>query len=182
MLHRGADSFDIKNAYFTTLSALANSRHGISYASLPGYRAPLFFRGMTTDILNFRQIFMQKEYSFKFASTPRRILDLGAYCGYAAVYLANRFPSAEILCVEPSPDNFRLLSMNTAAYENIRTVNAAVWPRPTKLGLVYKVGGDWGSVFAEQQDGKGDIQALTIAEILRLACCNQIEMSGLLPK
>ena len=169
LLYRGVDSFNVLDAYFRTLSTLATSRPGILYASLPGYCAPLFFRGMSTDIFNLRQIFVQKEYSFKFVGTPKRILDLGAYCGYAAVYLANRFPSAEIFCVEPSPENSQLLRMNTAPYENIRTVNAAAWHRTTKLRLVDKVGGDWGSVFAEQDDAEGGIPGLTILQILQLA-------------
>jgi FkbM family methyltransferase len=78
---------------------------------------------------NFAQIFLNREYGFPIPFKPRRILDLGAYVGFAAIFLAQRFPDAEIVCVEPSAENFRLLMLNTSAYSNIRQINAAVWSR-----------------------------------------------------
>ena len=90
---------------------------------------------MTSDVFNLRQIFENEEYAFGTSATPRRILDLGAYAGYAAVWFANRFPDAEIFCVEPSPANFRMLSLNTLPYEQIRRIQGAVWDRSTALEI-----------------------------------------------
>jgi FkbM family methyltransferase len=158
------------DAYFGILECLSDNSFGLLYASLPGYRAPLFFRGMKTDLLNMRQIFWHDEYGFEFSERPRRILDLGAYGGYSAVYLANRFPDAEIVCIEPSPTNFRLLSINTEPYENIKRLLGAVWHRSAQLDLIERVGGDWGSVFGEHTTGTAArVQAYTVPEILRFA-------------
>lgn len=169
LLHRSPSNLGLMDAYFTGLLALSRSGFGVMHASLPGYDPPIFFRGMTTDIFNMQQIFRHKEYGFEFASPPGRILDLGAYGGYAAIFLANRFPNAEIVCVEPSRTNFRLLCMNTLPYENIRRVHGAVWHEPARLSLVDRIGGDWGSIFGEQHGTQSEgVQAYTVPGLLNL--------------
>jgi FkbM family methyltransferase len=55
-----------------------------------------------------------------------RVLDLGANVGFAAMLLAERYPYAEIVCVEPAPDTFVVLRANTAGFERIRALNLAV--------------------------------------------------------
>jgi FkbM family methyltransferase len=170
-LHRDPDNASLLDLYFTTLFQLSCNSFGVMHASLPGYPAPLFFRGMTTDVHNMRQIFQHKEYAFDLGARPQRILDLGGYAGYAAVFLANRFPNAEIVSIEPSPTNFRILRINTSVYENIRAVHGAVWHRSTQLVAAGRIDGDWGSVFHERADGGTDagVRAFTGAEILELA-------------
>jgi hypothetical protein len=96
--------------YFKLLTEISRSL-GLIDARLPGCRFPLYLRGMTSDVNNLRQIFENQEYELRTNAEPRRILDLGAYAGYAAVWFANRFPDAEIVCVEPSPANFRMLAV-----------------------------------------------------------------------
>jgi FkbM family methyltransferase len=170
LLHRNPNNLGLMDAYLAVLQALSRNSFGIMHASLPGYAPPLYFRGMTTDVLNIRQIFRDLEYAFEFASPPRRILDLGAYGGYAAIFLANRFPDAEIVCVEPSRTNFRLLRMNTLPYENIKQVHGAVWSHPTQLRLIERIGGDWGSIFDEREGSELDgVRAYTVLELLELA-------------
>ncbi len=140
------------------------------HASLPGYDSPLFFRGMTTDLFNMQQIFQHREYGFDFQQQPHRILDLGAYGGYAAVYFANRFPNAQILCVEPSPTNFRLLCLNTAPYENVKRIHGAIWHKATRLQLTEQIGGDWGNVFHERNDESTmGVPAYTVTDVINSA-------------
>jgi FkbM family methyltransferase len=55
-----------------------------------------------------RCIFDEKEYAVPIPSA-RSILDLGANCGFGALYFANLFPEAQIACVEPVPWNIRAL-------------------------------------------------------------------------
>ncbi len=43
---------------------------------------------------------------------PATILDLGSHAGYTAVYFARRWPTADLVCVEPCPENLRLLKIN----------------------------------------------------------------------
>jgi methylase of polypeptide subunit release factors len=117
----------LRAQYFAQLETLARQHVGLCDARLPEYDHPLFFRAGTSDIANLLQIFRDGEYDFALHATPRRILDLGAYVGYAAVYLARRFPAAEIFCIEPSPSSFRMLLLNTLPYRAISHLNAAVW-------------------------------------------------------
>jgi FkbM family methyltransferase len=116
---------------------------------------PLYFRGGSSDLANFDQIFGLEELSVPLPQPPARILDLGAYVGYAAVYLAQMFPEAEIVCVEPSPANFRLLTLNTSAYPRIRRLNGAVWSRSTTLAVDGYELGDWGTHFTTCLGDKG---------------------------
>jgi FkbM family methyltransferase len=105
--------------------------------------------------------------SLPLAKTPARILDLGAYVGYAAVYLAHLYPLAEIVCVEPSPANFRLLALNTSAYPRIRRFNGAVWSHSTNLAVAGHELGDWGAHFTAAADAAGTT-AWAVEDILRL--------------
>lgn len=159
----------MRAAYFAHLEALARQHVGLCDARLPEYAHPLFFRAGTSDIANLLQIFRDGEYDFALHATPRRILDLGAYVGYAAVFLARRFPAAQIFCIEPSPSSFRMLLLNTLPYRAISHLNAAVWRQAGRLALAGLHGGDWGNQLAEPADPKaGGIVCHGVADLLRL--------------
>ena len=128
---------------------------------------PLAIRANTSDVMNFRQIFLHQEYGFEFPYVPRRILDLGAYAGYAAVFFANRFPTAQIACLEPSTANFKILAINTQAYDNIEIIPGAAWHRPTFLAMSGNVGGHWGTTFSEQSTQTSKlVRAYTVNELM----------------
>ncbi len=70
---------------------------------------------LTADYLaTLRGVFLEDEYACGqfFASPPKRILDLGANIGLAALYLNAVFPGAEFICLEPDPRNVPLLRKN----------------------------------------------------------------------
>jgi hypothetical protein len=92
---------------------------------LPEITTPLLFRGGSSDVWNMQQVFMNRQYDVEILE-PHKILNLGAYVGYTAVYFANRFPTASIISVEPPGSNFDTLVANTAAYPNIRCLPAAL--------------------------------------------------------
>src|ERR1700722_6708118 len=139
---------------------------GLDTIVIPELMNPLYFRCGSSDLANFDQIFGQQEFSLPLAQPPARILDLGAYVGYAAVYLAHRFPAAEIVCVEPSAANFKVLTLNTAAYPRIRRMNGAVGTRPAPLVVSGHELGDGGAPSAAAPAGAGT-QAWSVDEILR---------------
>jgi FkbM family methyltransferase len=141
------DNPEQRTAYRALLERINRTTLGLSTITLPELPYPLYFRGGSSDLHNFDQIFGLKELSVPLARPPARILDLGAYVGYAAVYLAQVFPEAEIVCVEPSPANFKLLTLNTAPYPRIRRLNGAVWSTSTQVALGGHELGDWGAQF-----------------------------------
>ena len=163
-LQNAPSNAQLRRSYFVKLFHLARTHVGLTAARLPELSHPLFFRCGTSDILNMLQIFQRQEYGSVIPHTPARILDLGAYAGYAAVFLANRFPAAEILAVEPSPANYRMLQMNTLPYRAIRTLQAAVWDRTARLEVAARDTGDWGNIL-RQADG-GDIAGFSVADLL----------------
>jgi FkbM family methyltransferase len=127
---------------------------------------PLYLRSGSTDFRNFMQIFQNGEYNFPMPFKLRTILDLGAYVGFAAVFLALRFPDAEIVCVEPSASNFRLLTLNTGAYPNIRCINAGVWGESSPLEFSRYTPGDWGMHLTAAPADGDSIPGLSLPAIL----------------
>lgn len=68
------------------------------------------------------EVFEHEYYRLPLRGPPRTILDLGANIGLSAVYFARLFPDAELACVEPAPDNVRMLARNL----ELNSVSAAV--------------------------------------------------------
>jgi FkbM family methyltransferase len=185
-MQRQPDDIAVREAYFDCLLRISQTHFGAIFASLPEIRTPMMFRGASSDVLNLTNIFSYAEDPGKYAygvygidmPEPRRILDIGAYCGYSAVYFANRFQDAEIVCIEPPGANFDVLAANTAAYANIRCVPAAIWPRRTHVLAAGHVSGDWGNVYAEAPDlgAPSAIPAYTIDEVLELVGWDSVDL------
>jgi FkbM family methyltransferase len=154
------------NEYFALLRKIDRNCCGILDFRWPGVSSPFYMRCGSSDLSNFGQMFIAEEYGFPLDFTPARILDLGAYAGYAASYLAKRFPHAEMVCIEPSVANFQILTLNTAAYSRIRRLNVAVWGHSSNLDVASTVGGDWGVRLTESDDRGTGLPALSIADIL----------------
>jgi FkbM family methyltransferase len=68
------------------------------------------------------EVFEHQYYRLPLVHRPATILDLGANIGLSAVYFARLFPDAVLACLEPAPDNLRLLCRNLA----LNGVRAAV--------------------------------------------------------
>jgi FkbM family methyltransferase len=60
------------------------------------------------------EVFEHEHYRLPLERTPQTILDLGANIGLSSVYFARLFPAAQLACVEPAPDNVRMLARNLA--------------------------------------------------------------------
>jgi FkbM family methyltransferase len=179
-------SLQIRTRYFELLNSLSRSHFGLFFAIFPEIATPLIFRSASSDLHNLEQIYLAYswgdgdfyygDYGFDIP-TPSRILDLGAYCGYTGVYFANRFPQAEIVCVEPSAPSFRLLLANTAPYPNIRCLPAAVWHERTELEPAGHLLGDWGNYFAPTGGcrAEGTVPGYTISEILQMHGWDEVD-------
>jgi FkbM family methyltransferase len=155
--------------YLSVLERISSTHTGILSFHWPSTSYPIYFRCGSSDLWNFKQIFLGHEYGFAMPYTPRRIVDLGAYVGYAAIYFLERFPSASLIAVEPSPDNFRLLTLNTAAYSNIRRLNVAVWGSTSRMAMEPYRAGDWGGRLVVASEPSDQIQALSLADVLDTA-------------
>ena len=93
---------------------------------------PFFFRPIVEDVAIIESIFGSQEYQLPLNNfQPKLILDCGGNIGCAAVYFANKYPTAQIYSVEPEKENFTLLKYNTALYNNVHWINSALWDKET---------------------------------------------------
>lgn len=105
---------------------------------------PLFLRLPSSDVLTFREVFTRRTYDIQFPIPPKSIVDAGANIGLTSVFLAQKFPDARIIAIEPDPGNFRLLKKNCDPYPNIHCVEAALWGSECEVEVVDEGRGEWG--------------------------------------
>jgi FkbM family methyltransferase len=70
-----------------------------------------------------------------FVTDVRIIVDIGANVGAASLFFAINFPTADILAFEPSPDTYKLLSENLAAFPKIQTYELGLSDRDCEVPL-----------------------------------------------
>ncbi len=172
------DDQALRARYFDLLIRIAAVHTGLLHALLPELGYPLGFRCGTLDILALAQVFRDGSCAFPLRPTPARILLLGAYAGYEAVFLARRFPDASLLCVEPLPANLRLLGLNTAPWPSIRILPGAAWHRAARLGVSARYQGDWGAQLHDNvPEGERTIQGYAVDDLLRLAGWDRVDLA-----
>jgi FkbM family methyltransferase len=64
------------------------------------------------DAFTHSEVFEHQYYRLPLRAAPATILDLGANIGLSAIYFARCYPGSRLACVEPVPDNVRLLVRN----------------------------------------------------------------------
>ncbi len=170
------DDADLRAAYFDHLQLLAADHTGFGHATLPELGHPLYFRGATPDVANMAQVFRDHALEVPMAATPRRILVLGAYAGYAAVWLARRHPLADIACVEPMPANLRLLVLNTGPWPCIRVLGTAAWHSATRLAVGARLAGDWApSLHDRAKEDERSLPARPVTDLLGALGWSQVD-------
>lgn len=131
-------AFGIRNSWH--LFRLLHSRqagHG-STVHIPAEftGAPLVLRPGTPDVEAFYRIFAWREYHLPPDFLPRRVrsvVDLGANIGLSVFYFASRFPTAQIIGLEPDPACYELLRANLTNRERLALIHAGIWNRRCSL-------------------------------------------------
>jgi FkbM family methyltransferase len=107
----------------------------------------ILMRTCTSDREVLGQIFIQREYEPLELSQPKMILDLGANVGYSSAYLLSKYPTANVLAVEPDPGNHALCCRNLAPFgQRAKVIQGAAWVERTNLVLErgsYRDGREW---------------------------------------
>lgn len=111
-------------------------------------------------------------------ATVKTIVDCGANVGITALYLAERYPSARILCIEPDPANFAILHRNVSCESRIVPIKAALVG--VDAGVVY-LSQDrpaWGnSISDDPQAGKRlEVAGMTIPELCQRYSVERIDL------
>jgi len=147
--------------------------------SIPGTDIPITVRLGSSDINVFQDIFICREYGWKFSAKPQVIVDAGGYTGMSAAFFAHQYPEATIIAIEPDAENFGLLKLNTARFPNVHPVHAAVWSESGVISLTDPGYGSWGFQVAANPDhatavavdeadpATGLVRAVTFDEIVK---------------
>ena len=150
-----------------------------SVATIGGIRTPVAYREIHEDKAILNSIFKWEEYRLPTIKNyqPKLILDCGGNIGCAAVYFANKYPSAQIYSVEPEQENFQFLQYNTADYGNIRLIKSALWDKETFIRVEDRGFGKWGFMtFETTADDPDALKTTTIGKILADSGFDEIDL------
>lgn len=161
--------------------ARPRTSHAPIAVHLNGLNGPLWLRPDSSDIETFCQVFAEGQYDF--ARFPQHaqlmaayraavargdtplIVDCGANIGLSAVWFATAFPDAEIVAIEPAPDNVELMRRNLSPYPNTRIVAGGVWDKPAALSIRDRNVMPWAYQVAESAPGANGVQSFTIEAV-----------------
>ena len=139
--------------------------------------------GGSSDGAVFWEIFLMQVYErVADLPEPKLILDLGANVGYSSIYFLNRFPTAQVVAVEPDPANRAICRRNLAPYgSRARVVRGAAWPERTLLALSRGSHGDgreWATQVRERADGEDGppVQGWDVTSLIDLAGANRVAL------
>ena len=132
------------------------------------YHSNIYLRNKYADKCTFKQVFLEAQYNFHISFTPTTIIDGGANIGLASVYFAHRYPSASIVSVEPSQENFEVLQKNIASFSNVKAKLGGIWNDNKNLVIVNAQDYD-NSFMVEEVEAvtPGSIPAFSIASIMQ---------------
>lgn len=137
----------------------------------------LTVRPMDSDPFVLAQIFTAGEYDARpfwmerlncVAAGLRRdgrvplIVDAGANVGYSALYLAEQFPDAVVIAVEPDVECVDLIKRNCGANPRIKPVHAALWSHRNGVDLDSRAEGSW----ANRVSDGGTTPSVTLAQLI----------------
>lgn len=143
-----------------------------------GVSHPLVIRPTKPDVLVLWQTFGLRQCAVPLSSAPKLIVDAGANIGCTAVFLANAYPGARIVAVEPDTENASLARRNCARYPNIEIVEGAVWPRPVMLEIENPQDESWAFRMRERPLGAdaSGMRGLTIDELSKGASIDLLKV------
>lgn len=134
---------------------------------LPGVRQPVRVRLQESDLDTLFCVFRDRDCDLDLEWAPKVIFDCGANVGYASIWFANRYPSALVVAIEPDPANYSELVHNVSRYDNIRTMNAAVWSHDCNLKIENPESESWARRVADSDDAVGvALRGRNIADLL----------------
>jgi FkbM family methyltransferase len=119
-------------AAWVSTRLLLRGRSGGEYGRL--YRLPLVLGGLrlslhmssASDLEVVHEIFGEREYATASVAQPRTVVDLGSHIGVSVIWFRSQFPQARILAVEPDPESFHKLALNTGELPGVELRECAI--------------------------------------------------------
>ena len=140
------------------------------------YGEPLLLRPRTTDIKVAVDSFGGEFLPLAEFGDPKQVktvVDAGGYVGTAAIALSKIYTNAQILSVEASTANFKVLAQNTREHKRIIAINAALASDSNmELTLLNRGTGEWGFTAMKADYDLGDasgiekVAGVTLSELI----------------
>lgn len=129
--------------------------------------SPLTLRYDTSDRSVYEQVFVEKQYEFPELDNVEFIIDAGANIGLASVYLLTKYPKAQVIAIEPDPENLAIAELNLRPFgSRCHLIEGAIWHTSSSLSIQRSDQGHWAtSVSEETNRGDSKVQGFTINEI-----------------
>jgi FkbM family methyltransferase len=149
--------------------------------TLRGYPFPFHFRRVATDKYVIAEVLVDRQYECLTGwSNVGTIVDAGANIGTTSVFLLNAYPEARLIALEPDPGNFALLQTNLHYYgRRAAALRVALWDRSEPLTLSpgrFRDGGEWSTQVRSSDGPSGDVQGVTLAQLMREYNINTIDI------
>jgi FkbM family methyltransferase len=157
-------------AAVTSLLAAKLLHGGLARVPVPG--GVIWVRPDTTDIIVVAEIFHDNSYGVVKGS-PKLIIDAGGHIGAATLFLASKFPGAQIVTIEPDDENFALLEKNTGHLPNVKRLKAGLWFNNSTLQIKNPDDSPWAYNLKE---GDGGIVGVTIPDILKMVGRDRVDV------
>lgn len=132
-------------------------------------------RKVSSDYDVFKQVYLNNEYQpvidclIDNKIELHNIIDAGSNIGLTTAKLLEYFPNANIICIEPDPNNFVQLTKNLNKYLNVKFLPAALWGTNELLSLDFHFRDrrDWSRTVTEySSSSKIPVKGITINTIL----------------
>ena len=107
-----------------TAGILPSLRFRVTFDYAGQQVSPLVWDRSELDVIT--EVFVLRHYEPAADSDAKVILDLGSNIGLSVLYFHICCPEALIVAVEPDPETFRRLELNTKRLSRVRLVNVAV--------------------------------------------------------
>lgn len=135
--------------------------------NLPGIVHPFKLRKEISDLNVFYQVFVDSDDKYlNQIDNPTVIIDAGANIGLNTIKFKNKFPNAQIISIEPDPENYQTLLENTKGYSNIFCEQCGLWNRNANLKISDKFKmGKWAMIVEETEDEQ-NIKGRTLQSIM----------------
>lgn len=151
------------------------SGHNLMKLRMRGIKNSLYCR--TNDLYVMLEVFggrCGRVYDPALRGKPQLIIDAGANVGFVSALLANLFPEARVISIEPDVANSEIFRRNCGGYSNVRLIEAALWYRPGHLKIENP--SDAGFLLRVTEDDAPGIPAVTIPEILQAEGADRIDI------
>ncbi len=133
-----------------------------------------------SELIALDEIFSDGEYAQVGDGAPATIVDLGANCGQASMWLRGRFPDARIVSVEPDPRTFATLQRNLRRDPHVTLRQVAITAQDGWCRLEREADSSWGTRVSAGGNGAADVDHVPSVSLETLLAQHDIERVDLL--